>query len=389
MILLGFINSRLFIIFYLPILFLLKRMIKKKSIDYSLNAVDSGIIVIAVYEFVSMFLPGHLGISNQIISVQRILCVSVLWFYLRLFVSQEKQLKIISLLISIIAGLLSILTIFFFIKHKQFVNQMGFDDMISFRAFYHPLGCISNDWCAILICILPMPVVGIINSVSVKQLIIHSFSYFSITVALLISFSRGAYVVLLFFMIMLCFVTFIFKCNYWKRVCAITIIVAFSACITAICADWRSFFLTCQMSKTTVQKQSIEGRKTKWDESVELYKLSPLFGVGSGNYGVSYDYFIKEKRNTITKRATNTYLQMLVEKGYVGSAVIVLSLIAILYGCVVAVLKDKRKIPLLLALLALSMREVFFSSFYIDRRMPFLCVLILFLIIQRPIKNVQ
>ena len=166
MILLGFINSRLFIIFYLPILFLLKRMAKRKAIDYSLNVVDFGIIIIAVYEFISLFLPGHLGISNQIVSAQTILCVSVLWFFLRLFVLQEKQIKIIYLLISVVAGILSILTIIFFIKHKQFVNQMGSDDMISFRAFYHPLGCISNDWCAILICLLPMPVVGIINSVT-------------------------------------------------------------------------------------------------------------------------------------------------------------------------------------------------------------------------------
>jgi len=387
MILLGFFNARLFIVLYLPILFLMKRINKNRTCDNTFNIVDAGILIIAVYEFLSVFIPGHLDVNNQIKAAQGILCVSVLWFYLRLFVNQDRYLRTLSVIFSILAGILSVITIVFYVKHKLFVSQMGTDDMISFRAFYHPLGCISNDWCAILLCLLPMPVVGYIGSETTKQKLIHAFSYYAVILALLVSYSRGAYVVLLFFIVSLCLLSYILKCNYWKKVCLVTLVVALLASVTAICADRKSFVLTCQMSKTTVQKQSIEGRMTKWDESVDLFRLSPAFGFGSGNYGVSYDFFIKGKRNTITKRATNTYLQMLVEKGYVGSAVIVLSLLVILYGCVKAVLIDKRKLPLLLSLLALSLREVVFSSFYIDRRLPMLCVLILFLIIQSPVKN--
>ena len=383
MILMGLINTRLFIIFYLPIYFLLKKKYNDiRNTNNPFNIVDAGILIIALFEFISVFFPGHLLLNNQIKAVQGMLCVTVLWFYLRLFIFNEKQLQAIRILLSVSAGVLSILTIISYIKHKQFVSDMGSEDMISFRAYYHPLGCLSNDWCAILLSLLPMPVIAILYSKTTFQKLIHSLCFYLITVALLISFSRGVYIVLSFFVFLHCILSYILKCPYRKQVSIIMLIFILSSS-TVICFDRKSFLLTCQMSKTTVQKQSIEGRITKWDESIDLFKLSPVYGVGSGNYGLAYDYFIKEKRNNITKRATNTYLQLIVEKGYVGTAIIILSLILIVYGGIKAVIRDKRKLPLLLALFALALREVVFSSFFVDRRIPMLCVIILFLTIQR------
>ena len=178
----------------------------------------------------------------------------------------------------------------------------------------------------------------------------------------------------------------VFKCKYRNKICIISAIVIVFTCIS-IYPDRNNVISTCQMSKTIVQKQSIQGRISKWDESIYLYKQSHVFGVGSGNYGVSYDYFAKDKRSMITRRSTNSYLQLLIEKGVVGTIVMIISLGLIIMQCYRSVRIDKSKIPFLLAIIAFLFREFVFSSFYEERRLPLLCVLLLLVIIQKPVQN--
>ena len=387
MIVVGLIDTRLYPLLYIPIIFILIKHNKKLyPVDDSIKMADIGIILISVYETVSVFLPGHFGISHQIESIQRILHVCVFWCFYRLVINERKQIDYITNSLSIVAGIISLLTIVAYIKHKQFVVDLGQDDMISFRSFYKPLGFISNDWVAILLCSLPMTVVSIINSTTKKQLIIYSLTYYLVVVSILVSFSRGAYLSLLFFVFMLIILGCYFKCDYRKRVCIMSSLIIILACVT-IFSERKFVISTCQMSKTTVQRQSIQGRISKWGESMSLYKLTPISGVGSGNYSVAYDFFVQEKRSLKTRRSTNTYLQMLVEKGLVGSMIIIISLFLIIYDCVKAVIKDKRKLPFLLAVLAVFLREFFFSSFYEERRIPLLCMLLVLLIIQKPLSD--
>lgn len=380
----GLINAKLFPFFYFPILLIIKRFHNELSSNkYAINLADIGVVLISMYETISVFLPGHLGVSHQIESIQRILFVSILWFFFRLIIANKEQIKQIVYALSIATGVLSVLTIFYYVKHKQFVMDLGLDDMISFRSFYHPLGFISNDWVALLLCLMPMPVVSIINSDSFIKIAIHSLSYYLVVVSILISFSRGAYLSLLIFLVMVIVLSNAFRYNYRKEVNIVTVTVLIMTCIT-IYPDRNNVISTCEMSKTTVQRQSIQGRISKWDESLFLFKQSPVFGVGTGNYSVAYDFYAKEKRSTVTRRSTNSYLQMLVEKGIVGSFVMVIALLFIMVESVKSVISDKRKIPLLLAVLSISFRELFFSTFFEENRMQLLCAILLLLIIHTP-----
>ena len=202
MIIVGLIDTRLYPLLYIPLISLIFKYRHNGSphlIDDTFNIADIGIILISLYEVISVFLPGHLVINTQIESIQSILYVCFLWFLFRIFITDAKQIIYIINFISIVTGILSLLTIAYYLKHKSMVYNLGIDDMISFRALYHTLGFISNDWVAILLCLLPMPVASIIYSTTIKSTIVYSLSYYLILISILISFSRGAYLALLFF----------------------------------------------------------------------------------------------------------------------------------------------------------------------------------------------
>lgn len=381
----GLIDTKYYPLFYIPIWIFIKKYNLKNS-DNTFDIADIGVIIIVTYELLSLFMPGHFRISNQIESTQRIIYVCFFWFFFRLCINDKKQINYIIDTLSVVSCIISLLTIFAYYRHKKFVGDLGMDDMISFRPFYHPLGQISNDWVTILLCLLPWPVVGIINSTSRKIIIVHFISYCLVVVCILISFSRGAYLALLLFVSMLVVLGYLLKCEYRKTICKTTFLTLLFALVT-LYSEKKHIISTCMINHSMVQKQSIQGRITKWNESMELFKMAPIWGVGNGNYDFSYDIYIKDKRSAITKRSTNTYLQILVEKGVVGTVVISICLLLILIECLRFVHFDKNKIPFLLAIMAVSFRESVFSSFYVDRRMPLLCVLLLLLLIQCPIHN--
>ena len=78
-------------------------------------------------------------------------------------------------------------------------------------------------------------------------------------------------------------------------------------------------FIRSSSVKTTSQVRSIEGRSNVWEQSIQMVKEHPFFGVGSNNFTLAYlPYKSQQDDARFIDSAFNTFLQILIEKGIVG-----------------------------------------------------------------------
>ncbi|GHT89307.1 hypothetical protein FACS189474_5830 [Bacteroidia bacterium] len=139
--------------------------------------------------------------------------------------------------------------------------------------------------------------------------------------------------------------------------------------------------------KTPSQIRSIDGRFSKWQEACYIFKQYPIIGVGSGNYALASDMLSIREKKAFNPRCTNTFLQILSEKGIVG---------IITYGsfwlctCIVAFKKIKSgnfiSLVFFSAFIALLTREMTFSSLFEDNVILTLSMLMVFFI-SSPVKE--
>lgn len=200
-----------------------------------------------------------------------------------------------------IALLLAICSFFIF---RRSVLQVGFQDTYHFRFLFRPLGYVTNEWAEVLLILLGW--VCLIRRYS-------SLFIFLTILAILFSFSRGAYIAWgVYVMAWLLLVT-------PKR----QKVGLLAVCIGAIALT--GFFFpaemrtTLQMNRTVSQQQSTEGRITATEAGWDTFKERPLFGYGNGNYTLAVDRTLNQDSTLpYTSYAPNLFIQLLIEKGVVG-----------------------------------------------------------------------
>lgn len=379
----GFVNSYIWPLFFFPVLLILYKAHKTKLTqlqDFKFNSVDLAVIIVCVFEVLLLQFSNY--INNSLLTTQRLLLVGVFWFFFRVFLTNHFSIKLYVNVMSVTVGLLSLLTLISYLKHRTSVIGMGHTDMTLFRQYYRPLGCISNDWVAILLCMIPMPLYGLVGCKKKSfMIILYTICLYLTIIAIMVSFSRGGYLSLSLLFALTFLLIYLFKKESLKLILTAYMVLIISSAITLI-PDRKSVLTTLSVSKTTVQKRSTAGRLKKWHESIELAKISPLTGVGGGNYGLALDNCIKNKTSTLTRRSTNSYLQILVEKGVLGIIVYSISLVVIIMECWRRMRRNPKIIPFFTTIIAIGVREFWFSSFFIDRRLPMLIVTLFFMSVQ-------
>lgn len=325
---------------------------------------------------------------NSITAALKILLLAVFYFFVRTFIRFRSQFSILYIGIAILSGLLSLISILFFLIHRDKFYSVGFDDLTNFRQYYRPFGQLSNDWATVLLCLLPFSLVCFWSKMDSKW----RYGFICITIlnltTSLVGFSRGAYVALFVFFAFV----FLGIIMYSKksRIKVFTVLgVLFCGTILLMYPERKALLTTCCIVKTTSQKRSIEGRFVKWNEAISLFRLFPATGVGGGNYALASDMYPQERRGLFTSRSTNTYLQVLVEKGLLGLLSYGGLFCAIIFLGIKRVLKgDCATIIFFSALWALWVREFTFSSLFEMDMLLVLFVLMVLAIVQ-PVKHVR
>ncbi len=294
---------------------------------------------------------------------------TLVYFAIRTFLQRKKQ---IDLFIKIIAGfviLLSLLTAGSFLFFKFNIEYEGFSNLVNFKSLFHPLGFLLNDWVAVLLISLAFLLI------SFTQFNFKSIAYKIDIIGLLFcafgivcSFSRGAYLALTVGFFTFLFLAIVLKTVPYKKL----VLILAGACtviILSILPVRKEVAITAGFSSTTSQTRSTSGRLDLWNTSFKLFKERPLRGVGSKNFSLYANSYLAEREDaTFTGRATNSYLQLLVEQGIIGFipwAVFVCSLLWMLFLQIRA--RNKNSLQALIVFsvfIAVLFREITFSSFF-------------------------
>lgn len=202
-----------------------------------------------------------------------------------------------------------------FIIFYNSVLNVGFDDTYHFRFLFRPLGYATNVWAEILLIILGWFCLAQRFSVVLS---------FTAVLAILLSFSRGAYTALFIYLI-----AWTITVKPIKR--KLKILSASLAAIIIIAISFPTEMkTTLSMNGTVSQQRSTEWRINAISSTWEIVKEHPFFGHGNDSYTFAIDRTLnQDSTQNYTSFAPNLPLQLLIEKGFVGILLYLLLVIAI------------------------------------------------------------
>lgn len=303
----------------------------------------------------------------------------VIWFFLRSCIIQQNQIKIIVFSLLFISIVVAVITLSCYFKHRDRFFNLGFDDLTAVRQYYRPLGVLSNDWTALLLYMLPAPLSILFRSNNRVLKVICLISFVFVNVSILTCYSRGGYLSLFLFYLTLLVIMAIFHRKMLIKYAGISILsIIISMCI--MLPDRKPVLSTMEMNRTTVQSRSTEGRFSKWKESFALFKSKPYTGYGSGNYQMASSLHGNKNYDTLSFRSTNSYLQILVEKGAIGGACYFIGIIAVIIAAFSSAKISIDSIPFISAIVSLFSHEFFFSSVPENFYLLLLTVILLYMI---------
>ena len=372
---LGFISITLMAVFMLPIVFAFcvydaaHNSAYQKAIRFS--GADYCLIILCVVELIccanSIYKPNSESVALKI------LIITILYFFVRAFVTHTIQIHYLCSVITCFAAVLAAITLLFFLFHAQKYSELG--SLEQYKGFYRPFGMLSNDWATVLLCLMPFSAISMLNANGKKTVLLAAANCL-IIISILVSFSRGAYLSLALFVIASISFSALSKQGLFRRtIFLFSAITVLAFALTLPVAG--SVATTIRMNKTVSQQKSVEGRLTKYTEALELFKRQPLLGVGGGNYTLAVERYCNAGQNDIfSPRCTNTYLQLLAERGIVGFCVYAALFVAVLLIVFRRARRGNVDAGILLsAILALMFREVTFSSFFEVDSIPLLFTL--------------
>lgn len=322
---------------------------------------------------------------NSIKFLYLFLLTTILYFIIRKIIYSPRQFNFIAVFLSSISGFLALINIISFIFHYIRFTMLNFTDLTYLKHFYHPMGRLANDWATLFICLLPF---SIFLFYAFNKKLRWIFICISILVlyAIIITLSRGAIVSVFSFL----FCVFLFACLWQRKKLKLfgrQLLIIVSSIVLLCIPIRQSVITTLSMAKTTSQIRSVEGRFSKWKDAIYLFKQHPITGVGSGNYALASDGIFLKDKNMFNPRSTNSFLQILSEKGLLGM---------LTYGsfflclCVISYKKIKNgnwtSCIFTSAFISLCIRELFFSTLFEDNIVLTLCMLIIVFIFYPIIK---
>ena len=308
------------------------------------SGMDGVLMCICLYDAVDFCLHPYRGIEAAEASLTGLCC-----YFLVRSASAEGFLKLLLLPV----GAALTLTFVSFGMFAEAVQGAGFADTYPFRFLFRPLGYITNAWASVWLAVLGLLAVGYVRVP--RWRIGFGLCWMAVSVALLLSFSRGAFLAW-----GVCALLTLFALRSWKLRATL---LAACLCIGAgICLLFPAeTATTLAMNKTASQRQSTESRVNATEKAIDVWRVHPWTGTGNGSYTLSMDKALNEDTTrAYTTYAPNPVVQLLVEKGMAG--------IVLYGGLYIAVLvqwwknrKDETACIVAACLIAVGLKEMTMS----------------------------
>lgn len=308
------------------------------------SGMDGVLMCICLYDAVDFCLHPYRGIEAAEASLTGLCC-----YFLVRSASAEGFLKLLLLPV----GAALTLTFVSFGMFAEAVQGAGFADTYPFRFLFRPLGYITNAWASVWLAVLGLLAVGYVRVP--RWRIGFGLCWMAVSVALLLSFSRGAF---LAWGVCVGLTFFALRSGKLRAT-----LLAACLCIGAgICLLFPAeTATTLAMNKTASQRQSTESRVNATEKAIDVWRVHPWTGTGNGSYTLSMDKALNEDTTrAYTTYAPNPVVQLLVEKGMAG--------IVLYGGLYIAVLvqwwknrKDETACIVAACLIAVGLKEMTMS----------------------------
>lgn len=351
------------VLLLLPILFL-------RGMTFKFSWLDMVVCIVWLYG-----LTGCLTGINKLQTISgceyNTVCFIGYWA-MRYLSGQEHQLKLFLkglCILMTVAVLLAIST--FFIFHHS-VEEAGFDEVYSFRFLFKPLGYTTNAWATALIAILGvgLATVRLFPDSKNTRRLLYFLSGLA-TCAVLLSFSRGAYIALGGFWILF-LIGIRPEAAKW-RLLGGTLLIG----VVVYSLFPKEMQTTLLMNKTVSQRESNKGRLQTTITVLDVFRQRPLSGAGAGNYTLAIDKN-RNQDTTVgyTSYAPNILAEWAIEKGGAGWMVYLFLVL-----CIGQVCWQRRKnefvVVVACTLAALFIKEMTLATISSTAFGAFICTLLL------------
>lgn len=379
----------LFLVFLLDDGILYMRKKDSDILKFRFNCVDLSLLILFLFEIMGIIISSdwlYVQMTNNMI-----LSGILVYFFCRIYLCNQKLQSWLVYFILFLSfkALYLVIANYLIISHN--ILSIGFskEDIIPLRFLFLPGGMFINIWSVILLAFLPFYFYTLI--------FVHKFfkplilvAILGLIVGIVFTFSRGAILSLSVFLL-LTIGNLIYN-NIWsvKRTCIVTGICIISTFFILYPAK-DTLNATFNMDEQSSQVRSAISRVERWRDCFELFKKHPFFGIGAGNYPLKSMVLSNQTGTAYHHRVENTFIQLLVEKGIIGTVPYFIVLLSICYSIWLKIrnkshIKSENMFVILLffsSLIILLLRESTFSILFANSTYFYIFSIIVFLLISR------
>ncbi|HNR07546.1 MAG TPA: O-antigen ligase family protein [Saprospiraceae bacterium] len=350
------------------LLFVLLRL-RTQDKPVPFHAVDLAVLAVGLYELysyaVSLYRP------NSLFGLENILFWLALYFLLRYGLRKSLVKTLFALALSAYALMLVLTALGNYMSLDGYLRVQGWADISEFKGFLNYFKLFLNNWATLSVCLLPFPLIAAIHLRANRMAFYGALFVFCMSVlAVLISFSRGAYLSLFVFGILCTGVLLLIAKDAGRRLVLPGLFTG-GLLTLILLLFYRPVSNTLAMNKTTSQQRSTHGRLNILESGLCKSKIYWLSGTGTHNYPLSPDDCFREEEDSGYSVFTNNlYLQILIEKGLPGFLIYGALFFLVLWRFFINLLRSPEKKDrltygfLFAGFAAYAFRELFFSSFF-------------------------
>lgn len=230
-------------------------------------------------------------------------------FFLSASITRGKMLELAPVILFFSALWTTIIGVYFF-----FTTNFAGIEASFYSTFYQ-----QDTFAGFILTVLPLGIVVYLGSLDLKYRIFYGIGSVLMCVALVLSHSRGAWLIFLFTTIPLIFYVVRNKINrqFWIKLIIFLILVCMGAAYFSMSQKKGSFVPSLRedaASVVSVQDASYQARWSFYKAALSILKDHPLLGIGFGNFGDFYPRYVKDGR-FYSRYVHNFYLQLGCESG--------------------------------------------------------------------------
>ena len=281
-----------------------------------LQAPDLFVFLLFVFELLNAYVF-HTSLSGQLVA-NRLLVMLLMYLFGRFYLDTFQSVKILACGLAVFGMLVGTLIVFSSFRFFEYVGSYGFsgEQIVPLRYLFQPAGIMINDWSGVLLAFLPFAFFTVFV-LPEKWKYVGIMISAVITLAILHSLSRGAWLALFVFGILLIPIVV-----YFRVVPLHKSIRSIGVYLMLVAAGSYPLYKAAKgmvvIKSGSSQVQSVTGRLDRWRDCVEIIHSYPLVGIGNGNYALESMVIANRDGSSYTRRVNNVVLQIVLEKGLVG-----------------------------------------------------------------------